>query len=237
MKTAVIYSGQARTFKKCWPTQYWHVLRKLENPHFFCSVADDEKAGDMELLCERFKHVQIARVKQPQLPEPDAKFAAFAPYALSTSIQGVLRQLWAINHAWEFASANTSTSLDGFDVVVRIRPDLWFHECIIERMPKPNEALTPFWGNYGGINDRFALLGNSCAAFSYFTAYSRLDDILKAGCPLHPESIIGYATTFGGNVVTRTLAAEFSTIRLNGEQLWPVILPTDTMRLLSSLRQ
>ena len=44
-------------------------------------------------------------------------------------------------------------------LIIRLRADLWFHSQV--KLPRllPLEVCTPWWGRYGGVNDRFAVMG------------------------------------------------------------------------------
>ena len=225
MRTCVIYSGQARSFAQVYRNQYFHVLRKLPNPEFFVSVADDEQAADMHLLETLFppESVHIEYVKQPKLPEPpdDPPFHNIYPRDKAT-IQDVLRQLWALERAWEFFQETSKDLLQAFDVVVRIRPDIAFGRFEFPMFDdvgwtgaNANQCYTPYWARWGGVNDRLAVMGWN-AAMHYFTAYQEVRDLRALGCPLHPEQLINAALELGGIHPMHTLAAEFITVRLDG---------------------
>lgn len=227
MKTAILISGQARTFARCLASQHWAVYRKLEQPHFYVSVADDADAQNMELLRKQYPNapVFIEKLKQPDLPEPSATLAAHAPYAISSSVQAILRQLWNLSRVWRFAQQHGA---DECDVFIRARADLHFHSAKVEGMGcvKEAEAFTPWWGTYGGVNDRFAVLGKE-AAKAYFTAWDKLPEMLADGCPLHPESIVCAAMQRAGITISPTLAAEFAALRPDGKLVHMVVLPQE----------
>ena len=222
MRTAVIYSGQTRSFAQVYRNQYWHVLRKLPNPEFFISVADDEQATNMRLLETLFppESVHIEYVKQPTLPEPldDPPFHNIYPRDKAT-IQDVLRQLWALDRAWEFFYELAKPNWD-FDLVLRIRPDLAFGRFEFpsnfdHSIGRPSRCWTPYWARWGGVNDRLALMGHA-AALNYFATYSRIAALRALGCPLHPEQLINASMRECGIGVKHTLSAEFITVRLDG---------------------
>lgn len=230
MNTAIIISGQTRTFRHVWRNQWWMVLRHFHDAHIFVSVTDDENAKDLELLLQRFPQhrVMVERINQPDcldqlgLTEQTAMdYARGAPMTISTPPQGVLRQLWHLNRAWEFFKAQNGSS--EFDVVMRLRPDLHFHRFAYNRgnpTPALNTCISPWWGGYGGINDRFAIMGAD-AAESYFTTYAMVRGLIDAGCPLHPESLVAAALGWAGVDSDRTLQSEFSAVRPNGQLVWP----------------
>ncbi len=219
MRTAVLISGQSRTFARCLASLHWNVFRKLENPEFYVSVSDDSDAKSMELLREKYPaaKVCIEYVTQPTLPEPPAIMAAHAPYAISSPIQAILKQLWHLSRVWKFAQENGSGDAGVF---VRCRPDLHFHRFTPPRLYgigfNDDWISTPWWGNYGGVNDRFAVIGKN-AARAYFEAYDILPHLIEIGCPIHPESIVCAALEEHRIPIYRDLIAEFGAVRSNGE--------------------
>lgn len=245
MKTVVLISGQMRSFAVCLPTLHWHLFRKLGEVHFFVSCADDAQAADAHLLEAYYPNVHVERVAQPTIPEPPARLANHAPYAISVPVQSIMRQLWHLNRVWQFFMEKSELMVDGmgvpvgFDVVVRCRPDLFMQRLHLPDLPAPDQAMTPWWGRYGGINDRLAIMG-PMAAKAYFTAFERLDDLLKAGCPLHPESIQLAALEAAGCRNSSTLRADFITKRTDQDLAagkkddWPVVLPQDHVDYLSA---
>lgn len=238
MKTAVLISGQTRTFAECFASQRWHVYRKLENPTFFVSVTDDEQARDIYLLESMGFPVYVEKVIQPQLEEPHPINARHAPYVLSVPIQAVLRQLWHLNRVWEFHAEKAQE----FDYFVRVRPDSFFHSFATPAEAAPNASLLaclPWWGRFGGCNDRFAMLGQDAAEI-YFTTFGRIAELLDAGCPLHPESFIAASLEARGAWVRNILQANFSTVKRerSGSLVYrtPEILPHEQSEFLAAMR-
>lgn len=229
MRTAVIYSGQARTFARVFENQYFHCLRHLPNPEFFVSVARDEQCGDMHRLLERFpkEKVHIEYVMQPELPEPPPDPPYRAMYGPSSSPQAILRQIWALNRAWEFASELGASDAD---LVVRIRPDIAFYRFEMPWVAELGQytCLTPYWARWGGVNDRLALLGHEVAPH-YFGTYHLIDRHCKQGCPRHPETLVYQTLKLAGIEPSHTLATEFATIRLDGSRVEPSVSLVDQM--------
>lgn len=247
MSTAILISGQTRSFSTCLPNLNWFVFRHLKDPHFFLSVADDEQAKDVHLLEGLYPdRVFIEKVSQPDIPEPHPSKAKHAPYAISSPPQAILRQLWALNRVWDFmqetqekrsGSANVEC---GFTTFVRCRPDLWFRRMefpdlkrdlfsmhmergpdIFVDGPTTGVAYTPWWSACGGVNDRFAIMDEK-GAIAYFTAFQKWRSFVDQGCPLHPETIMLEALRTGGVTVHQTLQAVFSTVRLDGSTVGPI---------------
>lgn len=219
MKTAVIISGQARTFGRCFANLKWQVFDKLENPHFFVSVADDSDADSVEILRKVYPagRVFIERVAQPVLSEPPFASCLHAPYAITPTrtpgvgpLQGILRQLWHNSRAWKFAMENGAAECD---MVVRCRPDLHFGRFHKPGILRSNEVRACYWGSFGeGINDRFAVMAPR-AAKAFLETYDSLPDMLAIGVPFHPETLVGAAIERAGCTISRTLLAEFAFCR------------------------
>lgn len=237
MKTAILITGHMRTFDRCLPTQAWHVYRHFPGADFYVSTVQDADAPKAELLHRHYPaaHVSIDIVEaQPDLPiptdpvDPNWQLGAVyghEPYALSVPPLAVLRQLWQLDHAWwHFTTAGNP---EDYDLIIRARPDSYFHSFTPPGQPIPaDEAHTPWWGRFGGINDRFALLGSQTAPH-YFQTYRNLAALLESGCPLHPESLVKASLLSQPyNYLYDTLRAEFSTLKHESARP-PEITPID----------
>jgi hypothetical protein len=224
MSTAVIISGHMRTFRQCLPTLRWHILRHYPDAAFFVSTIKDEQSADAELLREWFPAAQVeieVLAAQPVLPEPFEQIR-FEPYARSVPLQAVLRQLWQLEQAWALYKRSRRDDAHTF---IRVRPDLYFHSGLDQKItPDADHACVPWWGSFGGINDRFAIMGR-VAAINYFHAYGNISGEEK--CPLHPESLVMAALHRGGCKISRKLPILFSTARLDGTTRPPEIMPWD----------
>ena len=212
-RTAIILSGQMRTFNVCYHTQAWHVFRHFPNADFYVSTVRDDDTESWKLL---HKLPAPARVfdadvvdGQPVLPEPPEP-VRFEPYVRSVPVQAVLRQLWQLERAWKYMLERRGDTK--YSRVIRIRPDSFFHSARFDHIIDDTEAMTPWWGRFGGVNDRFAVMGFA-AAQAYFTTYSRIPHLMERGCPLHPESLVYGSLTEAGCTVDDTLRAEFSTLK------------------------
>lgn len=258
MNTAVIIAGHARTFKWVFASQHWQVFRKLPAPVFFASIVDDPQAGDIET--ELRKRYPADRVFVERIPsQPDCARAMretlhcteseldamthHAPYALAphANPQTVLRALWHQSRAYQFAHETIEAKeIANVGVFVRHRPDLFFHRFEMPELA-PSDCCVPYWGGYGGINDRFAVMGYE-AARHYFNTFNRVADLLRRGAPMHPESLSGAALEDVPVRVRPTLIAEFTGVRLPNEQgqmetVPAVITQQDHFRFTNALSQ
>ena len=233
MKTAILISGHMRSFDRCLPTLHWHVFRHFPGADYYVSTEPDADAPQAELLRSKYPGAQVSIDSTPQPPVVSSLVRwniehahEHAPYAISVAADAVLGQLWRLQQCWD-----TLPKDHDYDVYIRCRPDLWFESAdlpfITYRHPKwPLDALTPWWGRFGGVNDRFAILGY-CAATDYFTTWSKIHDLLAEGCPLHPESLLKASLLAATCRIDDTLDVSFSTLRANGERRFPEIMAQD----------
>ncbi len=259
MSTAILISGQLRTFAKCWPTQRWHVLRHFADPHFFITVQGDGVYVPQEIIDLKEEYgsdrVHVDWRTDPDLtahltPELACAYHQ-APYTNAAPAHQLLLQHWYQNEVWKFfqsisrgaaENAEPDPSLRAsapprepmFETIIRLRADLWFHsldvpDCINgydNGVFGSTVAFTPWWGRFGGINDRFAIMGHEAARY-YFNVFEHIAELLAAGCPFHPESLVKANLERGNVDLHETLRTEFSTVRPpgdpRGEQRWPEI--------------
>ena len=233
MTTAVLISGQMRSFARCYPTQRWQIFRHYESDiHFFVSCSDDSNAKSAELLREHYENVAIAPYNDPILPEIPIEYGQSAPYANAAPHPNLLLQHWGNLEVWKLFKSNWGTI--AFDIVIRIRPDLFIHKFEKPKDVFPMDARCPWWGKFGGVNDRLAVLGID-ASESYFTTYNRILGLLKNGCPFHPETLVKASMELDKVNISNTLMTEFSTMRMDGQQRFPEYIPPDYADLICSL--
>lgn len=236
MRTCLIYSGETRRFRDLIDNHRWFIMRHFENPVIFASITKDENADDIPLLSNYGYEVNFEKVEQPALQGPPITTEHNFGYPPSVTQDKILRQLWALNRAWEFVSATGRE----FDLYIRIRPDAKFLRADIPKFKVPEKLIrgypdipqpgcawampdlckTPWFARWGGISDRFAILGRR-AAESYFTAYTKRDALFAKGCPCHTETFLAAALEMDGIKPSHDLACEFQLLRNDGT-LYPV---------------
>lgn len=230
MSTAVLISGQMRTFAQCYPTQRWQIFRHYEpDIHFFVSCVDDTQAQSAELLRQHYQNVHIEKYTDPtDLPEIPIEKGAHAPYANATTHKNLMLQHWGNKKVWEFFQSQRGET--NFTTIIRIRPDQFIHRFIKpQRNPYFREIVhSPWWGKFGGINDRLGIMHD--AAHAYFTLYDHIPALLEKGCPFHPETLLARILEFH-NFPVCPLMAECSTQRMDGTRRWPEISASDLAEL------
>ena len=230
MKTAIIMTGQARSFATTFRTQNWNFYRNLPDPHFFVSINDDADADAMKVIGEKYP-LKMEKVQDKILPEPKdgAQLASFAGYGFGGTIQRVLQQHYALKRGWEYFREQPDH--DTFDLIVRLRPDLWVQDFVPPDYSKIGlfDCHTPWYSSFGGVNDRFAIMGYM-AAKAYMTVYDKHQALWDAGCPLHHETMVRAAMEMDGVRVKQDLLAEYricrktkpgEPVQIVPEQMWP----------------
>lgn len=174
-----------------------------------------------------YENVNVEDYEDPiDLPEIDSYHGLHAPYTNAANHSKLMLQHWGVKKVWEFYQSKTKVQ---HDTVIRIRPDLWIHRFQKPVDPYLREASLPWWGKFGGVNDRLAILGAE-AAESYFNVYDQIPELLKKGCPFHPETLTAAALR-GFNILP--LMTSFSTMRMDGSQRWPEIILDDIAELIN----
>ncbi len=237
MKTAVLISGQLRTFKKCYPTQRFQIFRHYEpDIHFFASICNDKQTVDAQLLQRDYENVKVEWHDDPiDLPEIPLEKGVFAPYANAITHDKLMLQHWGNQKVWDFFASSAAT--ESFDAIIRIRPDLWIHRFQPPRLEQwefsHNWVLSPWWGKFGGINDRLAIMGKYAAPI-YFGLYDMIPALLEKGCPFHPETLLAESLRIQSVTVESNLMTEFSTERMDGSRRWAEIVMSDIAELISA---
>jgi len=237
MRTAVLISGDARTFGDGLDNLHWMVLRHyMPGADFFVSAPPSPEAAAFDRLRERYPEAQVeidTSETQPTLPLPagcptqwtKGRPYTHEPYAISVGPQAVVGQLWRLGRCWALYERTRKRE---HDCVIRLRPDLWFHE-FTAKGPDENEAFVASWGGFGGINDRFAVMGWR-AARAYFGTFDRLGELWRKGCPIHPESLIAASLEMSGVSLTHCASWYFSRTKADGSREPPEIHNFDLIR-------
>ncbi len=241
MKMAILVSGQCRTLDRCFKSIQVQVLRHFPKAELWISVAEDADAKAARLFENSGLPIRLFEsLEQPTFDEKDYRERSRGGmYEIGGGlkdrdiVQRVLRQAWHLRHVFDLAS---SSGVD-YTSYMRLRPDQWF-SVGVARPPKltPCTAFVPWWGGFGGVNDRFAILDPIAAdAYCY---WPRLDELLAEGCQFHPETLTKHgldrigATIVHLPVLATTLKRDKSGKLVKRE---PEILVEETMPFLLEL--
>lgn len=234
MKTAVLISGQLRTFAACYPTQRWHVYRHFRELQFFVCVQAQENWAEIlaPLMADYPGCVHVELKGDPDLsahltPQLSAAYH-HAPYANAAPAHQLLLQHWYQRECWKYF-IRVGGEVERYGTIIRMRGDNHFKSFALPaREPGTmfNTVHTPWWGRFSGLNDRFAIMGNEAAA-AYFNLWDSIPALLAAGAPFHPETLLRANLERENVNIREDLKAEFSTLRPDGKERWPEITSID----------
>ncbi len=149
------------------------------------------------------------------LPMIPKKFGLYAPYQNAASHPQLMLQHWYQNEVWKFYLEADKSTVDPGSLFIRMRGDNFFKNFTRPSNPFPRTVYSPWWGRFGGINDRFAVMDRE-AAKVYFTMYEKIDELLALGCPFHPETLLKCALELGKITSIDHMDAVFDTYRVTG---------------------
>lgn len=217
MRTAVIMPGHLRTFAINYPNHRWMLHRHLGELDFYIATEPDERHEDWKVLLQHHPadRIHVVYLAPPDgLVEPDPTLDQFAPYPRTmtrqpglTNNQSLMRALWGLarmgDHILDRGRAHD------YDQFMLCRGDFFIHHFDPPRVtPRENECFISWYGNYGGATG-IGLFGWRALA-GYLHTHDRLNELLAAGCPLHPECLVAASMELNHAVVNRTLAIEWS---------------------------
>lgn len=201
MKAAILISGQCRTLDVCLPNLKAQIFRHFPEADLWVSVASGADAVQADLFTTLGMNVRLLEVvEQPVLDERDYRQRSEGGlYSIgegstdTTIVQRILRQAWHLHRVYAHAAA----SGEDYDAYIRLRPDQWFvFGAAGFPIITPETAAIPWWGGFGGVNDRFAMLGT--AAAKAYCWWPNLDALLAGGCRFHPETLTKVALESAG---------------------------------------
>ncbi|MGL6044138.1 MAG: hypothetical protein ACRC1J_09455 [Sandaracinobacteroides sp.] len=113
------------------------------------------------------------------------------------SHRNLLHALASLKKAWALAQDHPA------DIYLLLRPDLeyidpWPAAEIVPRLLSGEiEFACPSWGDWGGINDRYAIATPRAAA-AYVSRFDRIPEIVALGEPRNSEQILAWALEQSG---------------------------------------
>ncbi|MEI7933086.1 MAG: hypothetical protein WCI21_08540, partial [Alphaproteobacteria bacterium] len=153
-KTAILMSGQFRTFTACLNTQHWHIYRRYPDLQFFVVMQNTPEApGGVQLLKDRYgaDRVHARLIDDPtDLPPISLSFGDYAPTVNAAPHERLLMQHWYQHQVLGLFQASGYQP----DVVIRMRGDNYFSNFDHTFQQVPDAVHSPYWGRFGGINDR-----------------------------------------------------------------------------------
>lgn len=186
---AIVFSGQLRTFKKCFTLFNNNILNILKNDYYvdiYCHIWDYEKKEDIEEVINLYKPIQYIITESINYKLPDFCQGLYFhecnnfPY---DKVYGHTNQKYGIYKGFELVKINKKI----YDFVMRCRYDCLFESVIplneLKNMEEKSiyvgNGHTKYLNNYQtNINDAFAV-GFYKDMEKYFTFYNNITLILK----------------------------------------------------------
>lgn len=234
-KTAILISGQCRTLDVCFKSLKSQVLDFFPEADVFISAAMDNDTGSIIAFDELPEGKKFAEViDQPTLDEKSYLSRSIGgEYCIgegpqdTTAVQRILRQAWNLRRVFDMARDHGD-----YERFIRVRMDQWFHVgCKGTPELQGQYALVPWWGSFGGVNDRFAIM--DAVTTDSYCWFPYLDDFLDDGCRFHPETLTAWAIRASGTPIYHHPIVS-ATIKRQGQKLMvrpPEFLPNEYVNI------
>jgi hypothetical protein len=187
LKIALIYTGQLRTWELCRHnhaeniytkdcSMYWHTY---EEPDVKTVMSSD----NLEKYSIDGFRWHFVKVPEPFYPDPFKEHKYAARKRPETSVYQTLGQ-------WHTNFIGFCLVPRGYDVYVRIRPDIKFNGRLdfTQYDYTGNNIYIPEGNDYGGVNDQFAF-GNYDVMKAYYSVYLNCHQLWEDGVEFHSEGM------------------------------------------------
>lgn len=231
MKIAICFFGITRSLS--------HTIASIERN----VIAPCKQLGETRIYCHFFEQTNITNPRtgefgelkqEHQLLHPDQIFLEQPELCLAkrnyqqissfgapmsadmASLKNLVHQLHSLEHVYQMAESWNP------DVYLFCRPDLEYHDSLEQALKqaiarKTPHAVLPYWQQFRGYNDRFAICLGKRPARAYATRIQlALDFCQQRQTGLHAESLLRNALGSQG-IRLHWMSARASRIRFNGE--------------------
>jgi hypothetical protein len=204
----ICFSGQIRTFARCWQSIDEFVLGPLA-PHeviVFAATASDQSLSAITPLFPKLEKLAVDRDRPlgGEVRYPDRH-----RWRLGDStghVDNLLHQLRRLSLAYELYESFVREQDRTAAWLLRIRFDLEFESPIEDIASlKPDRIYIPKTDNWCGYNDRFAI-GPAALMAPYFLRDRELPPFYDRGGTLHAESFLKHVLDAAHIPVGRTSA-------------------------------
>ncbi len=171
-KICLLYTGFLRT---------WDLCRANHQENIY--TADCDLFFYTYEKPEGVTYKQWIQVPRPMYPDPFKEHEYNSRKAPENQVYNSLNQF-----ATNFVGFRTLPL--GYDVYVRIRPDIKFNGRlnIADFDTSGNNIFIPQGHDFGGINDQFAF-GNYEVMEKYYSLFINCHELWRSGCIFHSESL------------------------------------------------
>ena len=195
MKIAICYSGMFRNFQKHVDNHIEHLISKYDcdvylsfwDVYGFGTCLIKSAIKDNDFISEQVKQ-EVLNKLQPKnfefesYSELDKFFESegikydegsdIAPYC-----KNVLSMYYKIHKCGEMVK---NSGID-YDIIIRLRSDIFFYEDLILQSPKENTVYHPAIYSWGSAMNDQLVYGNKEVMYVYHDLYNKLHDIWEQG--------------------------------------------------------
>jgi hypothetical protein len=215
MRIALCFSGMLRTWEKCLPSIYQHVIAANPEHQFDSFIATWDVRGKNPVWWESTSDLDIVDIDSLYDPGLNVKSVWVDTYQDSdfmrmvqreTSLGGrfypmtgmqcnpnnVMPMLKKIEQAHNLAAENANTGVV-YDIFVKLRTDLLFTGDMKFSQPINNTVFIPdheCWGP-GSLNDQL-VYGAPWVMALHACIFGKLETIFNETRTLHPETLLDY---------------------------------------------
>lgn len=184
MAVALCFSGETRSFRRCYPSIEECILSRLRDYTIFVYAPRDR---DCEALLD-LNPQTVVFDRQHVFDEKN--YNDRLGEGQKTGVQGILRQLYGVWRCNGLKREYERLNNMRFRWVFRMRPDIAYRYDLENlRELDPASLYIPTHDNWYGLCDRFAF-GGSDVMDTYANRIDHLDAYFQAGNSLHPEQFL-----------------------------------------------
>lgn len=182
MTVVLCYTGFLRSWQTC-AANHWHYLAELNkaDAYFYTYELPYIQVNDLQGSISSYPIKQFVQCQHPFYDDP------FAAHKFDSNKAGESK----VHHTYNMMHNNLvgfSLIPKGYDVYVRIRPDIKFNGPLkfSDHETKPNTVYIPKGNDYRGINDQFAF-GDYDSMRKYYSVYLNCADLYNDGILFNSE--------------------------------------------------
>jgi hypothetical protein len=201
MNIAICLSGSVRTFTSLKQNAQNNLIGDIKE---IFTVLDEP----VDLNISRGLYFNNQKLYSSEIDN----FSKKTKEALDTSVKNTLQMFYRIYKCNQLKSEFEEEKNIKFDIVVRARPDLEYHNRVKFNFLNKNEIIVPANYNWGGVCDQF-WYSDSDTSDIISKLYLNIHTYITEGCIFHPETLLLYHCNKNNIKVINDKNLEFHIVR------------------------
>ena len=182
IKTAFLFSGFTRGFQHGFQSMREYVFNNFGECHYYFYITEGGNwVGFEKNYRNNCKIIQNLAENEPTYVEFGSSLTANPD---NDTKYNNIRHCNQWNNVLQVKEMMVRRGIK-YDYVCRIRPDLFFLKPVLPSLIQDNSVMVPALGNWGGINDKFAI--GEMEPMIYYLDYYLSDEYLLTPEKLPPE--------------------------------------------------